>query len=177
LLTALLVIDAQVGLLELPGTHEPARVLERIAMLLARARAASVPVIFVQDDDVAPPGSAAWQVHPAIAPAPGEPAIRKTACDSFHETALAAALAERGVGRVVIAGMKTEFCIDTTCRRATTLGYHVALAADAHTTDGSDVLAAPTVIAHHNRLLHGFGTNAGEIVVAPSAEIDLAGPA
>lgn len=57
----------------------------------------------------------------------------------------------------------TEYCVDTTCRRATSLGYDVTLAGDAHLTRDNKVLSAASIIAHHNFLLDGFG--AGEHVV------------
>jgi nicotinamidase-related amidase len=176
--TALLIIDVQNGLLE---SEDPVRekeaLLGTLRSLIDRARSAGVPIVYVQDDDVGEAGSPAWEVHPAIAPAPADLRVRKLACDAFHETPLGGLLRERGVDHLIIAGCKTEFCIDTTCRRAVTLGYDVTLAADAHGTSDSPVLPASTIIAHENRLLDGFGALTGgrpfEIRVRPAAEIEL----
>ena len=60
-----------------------------------------------------------------------------------------------GVGRLIIAGIQTEFCVDTTCRRAFSLGYDITLMSDGHSTWDTDVLPADTIIAHHNRTLGG----------------------
>ncbi len=175
---ALVIIDVQNGVLagEAPVQGVEA-LLASIGALLARARARGVPVIYVQDDEVGEAGSAAWEIHPAVKPADGEARVRKLACDAFFETALAERLAERGVDHLVIAGCKTEFCVDTTCRRAVTLGYGVTLAADAHGTSDSPALAAPVIVAHHNRLLDGFGVMmAGrprEVRVLPAEQIEL----
>ena len=49
--------------------------------------------------------------------------------------------------------MHTEFCVDTTCRRAMALGWPVWLAADAHTSAGNAALTPQQVIAHHNATL------------------------
>jgi nicotinamidase-related amidase len=49
--------------------------------------------------------------------------------------------------------MQTEFCIDTTCRRAYSLGYEIILVEDAHSTWNNNVLQAPQIIAHHNLVL------------------------
>ncbi|PTX59092.1 nicotinamidase-related amidase [Melghirimyces profundicolus] len=173
--TALLVIDAQTGLIDGDEMHDPVwegeRLLKNIGILLRKARDAFVPVIFVQDDDVAPPESVEWRVHPLIAPVPGEASVRKVATDAFHGTDLDEKLRRAGITRLVIAGCKTEYCIDTACRRATTLGYQVILAADAHSTTDNGVLAADRIVAHHNHILNGLDNVEAEISTLPVAEI------
>jgi nicotinamidase-related amidase len=174
--TALLVVDVQVGLIEKP-VYAAAAVLERIAGLIGRAHAAGAPVVYVQDKDVGGVGSREWQIHPAVAPQAGDLVIRKAWSDSFHETELRAELEARGVDHLVIGGMQTEACVDTTCRRAVALGYGVTLAADAHTTVDNQILPAPKSIEYHNAHLEGFGQEDGFgegkrwIEVKPSAEI------
>ena len=61
----------------------------------------------------------------------------------------------RGVKQLVIAGMKTEFCVDTTCRAAPELGFTTVLISDAHTTIDNPHLSAHEIIGHHNRTLAG----------------------
>ncbi|WP_232463451.1 isochorismatase family protein [Tumebacillus avium] len=151
---ALVVIDAQTALVE--KVFEPERVLKNIAGLLERARAAGVPVVFVQDDDVSEPGSDGWQVHPAIAPLETERRVRKKATDAFYGTDLHAFLTANGVKTLVVCGCKTDYCVDTATRRATTLGYQVIVAKDAHSTTDNGVFTAEQIIAHHNRNLHGL---------------------
>ncbi len=52
--------------------------------------------------------------------------------------------------------MQTEFCLDTTCRRAYSLGYKEnILVKDAHSTFDTDVLSADKIIEHHNNILGG----------------------
>jgi nicotinamidase-related amidase len=116
------------------------------------------------------PGQPGWEIHPAIAPLPGELTLRKTACDSFYATRLEDELKARGIKSLVVAGMKTQYCVDSSCRRATSLGFNVILVGDAHTTtDG--VLSAEQIILHTNHTLDGFGTDAGEICVKNTDEI------
>lgn len=176
--TALLVIDVQVGLVEgSEPVYQAEAVLAHIAGLIARARAAGTPVVYVQDKDVGGVGTPEWQIHPAVAPNDGELAVRKAWGDSFYETDLHAELQARGIAKLVICGMKTNFCVDATSRRAVALGYDVVLAADAHTTTDNRVLSAAQTIAYHNDLLWGFGEEDGfgcgkhAIAVAPSSEI------
>jgi nicotinamidase-related amidase len=176
--TALLVIDVQVGLIEgAVPVYQADAVLERIAGLIAAARAAGVPVIYAQDKDVGGVGTPEWQIHPAVAPAAGDLVVRKAWSDSFHETELGDELRARGVTHLVVAGLKTDFCVTMSSFRAIALGYDVTLAADGHSTTDNDILTAAQTIAYHNDLLYGFGAEDGFgdgkrwITVKPSAEI------
>jgi nicotinamidase-related amidase len=79
--------------------------------------------------------------------------VRKTTPDSFLRTDLESRLRTQGVTDLVICGMHSEFCVDTTARRALALGFPVVLVADGHTSAGNAALTAPQVIAHHNATL------------------------
>lgn len=174
--TALLVIDAQVGQIERPVFRGP-EVLSRIAALLGRARAAGVPVVYVRHESPAgelfAPGTRGWEIHPSVAPAPGEPVVCKRSADAFHETQLLGLLRGLGARRLVVAGCRTDYCIDATCRRATTLGFDVTLASDAHTTTDNAVLKAAQIIAHHNATLDDFGDERHVVTARPADEINF----
>lgn len=176
--TALVVIDAQVGIIDGRRAYHGVETLERIANLLARARASSTPVIYVQHDGPAghsvEVGTLGWQIHPAIHPAYGELVVHKRASDAFFETTLQPELQARAVTHLIVTGCITEYCIDTTCRRAVSLGYDVTLASDAHTTCDTQVLMAAQIIAHHNHLLDSFDAGDHAIAVKPAAEIIFA---
>src|SRR5438105_11232854 len=81
----------------------------------------------------------------------------------------------RGITNLIVVGDQTEYCVDTTVRRATTLGYNVTVAGDAHTTDDDDeaVLSAAQRIAYHNEVLDSFRTDTYTIRVKPISEIKL----
>jgi nicotinamidase-related amidase len=65
----------------------------------------------------------------------------------------------------------TEYCIDTTCRRAVTAGYNVTLVSDGHLTRDSSVLLATAIVAHHNLTLDGFAAGSHAIQVMPTKSI------
>lgn len=88
-----------------------------------------------------------------MAPAGGEAVIDKRHYRAFRATDLDTQLGRAGMGGLVICGVQTEVCVDTTCRAAAALGYDVTLVSDAHTTYDSGVLLADKVIAHHNETL------------------------
>lgn len=171
--TALIIIDVQNGLLaDSDAVHDADGVLKRIGELVARARADDVHIIFVQHDG----GSGhclekpceGWKIHPATGYLDADMVVEKHDCDAFQDTVLQSQLDAMGVRRVVIAGMCSDFCVDTTCRRAYSLGYDVILASDAHTTVNKDHMSAEMIVRHHNFILcSGFA--AGQ----PSTNIDF----
>ena len=97
----------------------------------------------------------------------GEPLIGKRQCSAFQGTDLHGRLSALGVRQIVVAGLQTQFSIDTACRVAVTLGYSVVLASDSHTTFDTPILTAAQIIAHHHRTLRGVAT------IQPAHEIDL----
>lgn len=163
---ALLVIDVQQALCF--GAHaafESERVIERINLLGARARLHGAPVIMIQHEDAGmlARGSEGWALARGLVVEASDLVMPKTATDSFHQTALQAELAARGVTRLVICGLQSDFCVDTTTRRALALGFEVTLVADAHSTCDNDVLSAAQITAHHTATLaniESFGPRA-----------------
>ena len=173
--SALLIIDVQIGLVRLMPAEVEDRVLSNIALLLSEARSSGMSVLFIQHDGgkghPIEAETPAWEIHPSILPRSGESVIRKKASDSFFETGLGEELRRREITHLVIAGGMTEYCVDTTCRRAVTLGYDVTLAADAHLTRDAGGLTASQIIAHHNLLLDGFAAGDHAIRVATTNEV------
>jgi nicotinamidase-related amidase len=155
--TAVLVIDVQQGLCEGPdAAHDCPGTIERINVVAHRARVAGVPVFFVQHESSAgylEHGSPEWQLATGLQVQADDRRIRKTTPDSFLRTGLHEALQALGVKDLVVCGMHTEFCVDTTTRKALALGYPVVLVADAHTSAGNTAISAQQVIAHHNATL------------------------
>lgn len=171
--TALVVIDAQMGVVG--EAYHRDEVLSNINLLLDRARSSGTPVIYVQHNDPGmKQGEPLWQIHPAVTPHEGEPTIQKKSPDSFHETRLQEELEARGIKRLVITGGQTQYCVDTTTRRAVSQGYDVLLASDAHTTEDSETLPAEKIIAFYNETLDGFRAGEHKVRVQPASEIHFA---
>jgi nicotinamidase-related amidase len=168
--TAVLVIDVQQGLCEGEGApFDCAGTIERINLVTAKARAAGARVIFVQHESGAgylEHGSAAWQLAAGLDVQAVDLRVRKTTPDSFLNTDLESMLRSNGIATLVICGMHSEFCVDTTTRRALALGYPVVLVSDAHTSAGNHAVGPELVIAHHNATLtniSSFGPRATAI--------------
>lgn len=158
--TALLVIDMQVGLLDGPQPpHNKESLIANTVLLIHAARAARVPVYFAQH--TGPAGSPIaedsplWQLSTALPQEKSDRRFNKTRPSCFFDTPLLAELRGAGITRLAIAGMKTDYCVDTTCRAAADLGFDVMLVSDAHSTTDSAVLSARQIIDHHNATLAG----------------------
>lgn len=150
--TALLVIDVQNGVVA--EVHGRDLVVANIGVLVDRARAEAVTIVWVQhSDDQLEQGSEAWQYVPELARQESEPLVHKSFSDAVEGTDLEAVLARAGVGRVVVAGAQTDECIRSTIHGAFVRGYDVTLVGDAHTTEDQTGWGAPPpemVIAHTN---------------------------
>jgi nicotinamidase-related amidase len=173
--SALLMVDVQIGLVELMSAEVQRSALPKIKTLLTKARASETPVIFIQHEGAAghplETHTEGWKICPSLQPADGEPVIRKRESDSFFGTTLQRELEKREIYHLIVAGAMTEYCVDTTCRRAVSLGYNVTLASDAHLTRDNGVLTAGNIIAHHNFVLQDFGAGDHVVKVEPTDEI------
>ena len=109
-----------------------------------------------------------------------EPLVQKAYGDSFEETDLESVLAERGIGRLVVAGAQTDECIRSTLHGAIVRGYDATLVGDAHTTEDLTPYGAPPpdkVIAHTNlywQYHRAPGRTAGTV---STADVDFAAKA
>jgi nicotinamidase-related amidase len=172
LVKALLVIDVQKGIYAWEDHEVQAggALIATINRLIAAARIAGVPVFFVQhEDEEIVAGTPAWGFVDGLdVRKDGDRFVRKTHGSAFHDTGLAETLAQLGVDEVVICGLQTEFCVDSTVRQAVNLGLGVTLVADGHSTFDTETLTAPQIIAHHN------GTLASYVRVVGGDEVDFA---
>lgn len=140
--TALLVIDAQVGVNMHQhwggsgGHRNNPHAEERISDLLAAWREARRPVFFTlhnSREDASPLKLSldSGQSIPGLEARPGEVTVVKDVNSGFAGTSLELQLRRRGVSRLVVVGYFTNMCVETTVRAAGNLGYDTYLAHDA----------------------------------------------
>lgn len=125
------------GAMELQGSEEAAG---RATELLLAFRKKKFPVVHVRHVSTRSgstfflPGTKGADIRPCVLPEDGETVIVKNFPNSFRETQLLGRLRELNPDRLVIAGMMTHMCIDTTVRAAADLGFSCILAGDACAT-------------------------------------------
>lgn len=139
---ALILIDIQNdyftgGRFELNQTDAAA---QNAQSALALFRKKGLPVFHVQHINQSPiapffvADTEGVKIHPLVSPLPGERVVIKHTPDSFFNTDLLQLLKELSIEQLVICGMMSHMCIDTTVRSAKRLGFAIELLSDACTT-------------------------------------------
>ncbi|MFZ2652080.1 MAG: cysteine hydrolase family protein [Burkholderiaceae bacterium] len=140
--TALVLIDLQNdyfpgGTMELVGADSAVSQAKR---LLDAFRLRSLPIWHIQHiakragASFFLPGTAGAEIHASVRPASSERVVIKHFPNSFRETTLLEDLRASGISNLVLAGMMTHMCVDTTVRAAADLGFQCSLAHDACAT-------------------------------------------
>lgn len=174
---ALLVVDLQNTLCHGRwAVHDAAGVVNRVNALARRARDAGAPVIWVQhaeDEGPMAEGSPGWQIAEGleVRDDAGDLHVHKRGSDAFHRTPLSDLLRGRGIERLVVTGAQSDFCVDSTVRRALALGHPVTLVADAISTLDNAVLSAPQITAHHLATLANMESYGPRATVANAADV------
>lgn len=141
------------------------------------ARTLGLPIFIVQNDgpkgDRLEPHTQGWEVVAPLQAKGSDTLIRKKNCDSFHDTDLLQSVKDQGVTHLVMGGCATQFCVDTSVRRAVSLGFNVTLVADGHATGNYGDLKQHQIIAHHNAVLDGLSAGEAQVKAVPTAQIDL----
>jgi len=151
--SAVIVIDVQQKVFDTkPEPFEADAVIKRINFITEQARVKKIPVIFLQHEanGFLEYGSEGWRIARAVKVDEKDIFVRKTSGDAFLHTNFEDILTSLSITNLVICGYASEFCIDSTTRRAAGLGYTVQLVADAHTTHDKQHLSAVQIREHHN---------------------------
>jgi nicotinamidase-related amidase len=151
--SVLIVIDAQneyvSGRLPLVGVDAA---LERIAELLAAARAARTPVMHIVQRGVSggafDPETDGFGIAPLAAPVGIETPVKKRLPNSFVDTSLRERLQMTGRKSLILTGFMTHMGVSSTARAAVDLGYRTTIVSDATATrDLPDPLGGPPISA------------------------------
>ena len=155
--TALLIMDYQQEIVTRIAAHDPG-LLERAATVLASARAARIPVIYIVVSfraaypEISPhnrsfsairtsgrllEGSPGTEIAPQVAPQPGEPVVAKRRTGAFSTTDLETILRAQGVTTLALMGIATSGVVLSTVRWAADMDYELVVVEDC-CTDGDD---------------------------------------
>lgn len=147
--TALMVIDVQEFLIGLNPYHAQ-DYLNQLETFIHQTREAGIEVIYVRHNDGnMKNGTPEWQVHHQIAPQNDEKIIDKTFASSFKDTDLKNYLDQQGIEQLLITGMQTEYCVDTTLRVAFEHGYKIIVPEGLTNTFDTETISAPTIRKHY----------------------------
>ena len=154
--TALLVIDVQQAMID----ERPARMDEfmlNLKLLIDTAHKSCTEVVYVRHDggegDLLEYGTSGWQLEKSLVPRTEERVFDKRFGSAFRKTGLNEYLLERGITRLVVCGMQTEYCIDTSVKVAFELGYEVFIPAGATTTYANPFLSGDKLISYYEHMI------------------------
>lgn len=175
--TALVIVDVQKAMFP---PEDPVfmgeEIVSRIADLAGKAREREIPVVLVQHSgppgDSFEPNSEGWHLRDEILSGESEPVVHKDTPDSFFNTDLDLILKSMDVNRVIICGIQSELCVDTTCRSAFSHGYKVILLSDCHTTWKRGDISPEQLIANTNSIISDWF---GEVMTSGEAEDRILG--
>ncbi len=152
------------------GEHplvEPEAAAEAAGRVLGAFREAGDPVLHLKhvwDEPEATymrPGTDGVEIHAAVEPAEGETVIEKAEPNGFVGTELERELRSRGVEQLVVTGMESSMCVDSTVRAAAELGFEVTVVHDGCATsdlefEGTRVPGASVHAAFMATLAEGY---------------------
>jgi nicotinamidase-related amidase len=172
--SALLVIDVQEGVVG--EAYERDAKVANMSKAIDKARAESIPVIWVQhSDEGLVLESADWEIVPELTPLPTEPKVRKLYRSSFEDTNLEEILKDLGVSHLYVCGAETNNCVRHTSHTALEKGYDVTLISDAHTTTGFEwdgyIVDAARVIDEQNTNFMDYALPGRTARAIPVAEV------
>lgn len=159
--TALLVIDIQDSFRIDPARwakRSNPRFEENVTKLIATFREAGQPVVWVLHNDPDPgfrPGDPEVRLMSFLDRREHEPLLVKNTRNAFTSTDLQPRLDAMGVRRVVVCGISTEQCCETTTRVAADLGYEVDFVTEATATFPIGTLSTDAIIERTEAVLRG----------------------
>lgn len=139
--TAFIIIDVQNVLVE--TGFQTKSLLEKISYLQNQARSKNIEIIYVQHiENSEAQTSEDWRLSALLSRKPNEKVFQKKYNSIFKETGLKEYLDKQGIEKLVLCGMQTEYCVDTSVKVAFEYGYQLIIPEGTCTTfDGKDIPA------------------------------------
>ena len=152
----LLVIDVQKGITD-NRLYNYESFIENNQKLIAAARENNVEVIYFQHDDGPGTGFSVgdeiFEIADQVAPKEGEKVFIKYIYSCFSNKEFADYMEREGDKDLMIIGLQTNYCIDSTIRSASERGYNVIVPAGANSTFDNDYMNKETTYRYYNELM------------------------
>jgi len=152
--TALIIIDVQNILVETGFQSD--KMLDKISFLQHQARSKGAEIIYIQHienpDDTALED---WQLSPLLNRKSDEKVFQKKYNSIFKETGLKEYLDKQGIEKLVLCGMQTEYCVDTSVKVAFEYGYQLIIPEGTCTTFDGNGIPAETINEFYEGIWEG----------------------
>ena len=133
------------------------RFTENLRRLIAEARKNGVEVIYVRHDDgegqPLSKGNDGYDIHEDFAPESGEKVFDKSVNSPFRNTGLTEYLRSKGVRRLIVTGLQTEYCIDATVKCGFEHGFEMIVPEYCNTTTDNEYMTAEQTYRYYNEFI------------------------
>lgn len=154
--TALLVIDAQ-ELITTEKLYAYDKFIENICTLIAEARKNGMEVIYVRHDNgegqLLSKGEEGFDVYSGFASENGEHVFDKSVNSPFRDSGLLGYLQEKGVKRLIVTGLQTDYCIDATVKCGFEHGFEIIVPEYCNSTFDNDFMTAEQTYRYYNEFM------------------------
>lgn len=154
--TALLVIDAQ-ELITTEKLYAFDSFIANVRTLIAEACENGVEVIYVRHDDgegqPLSKDNAGYDICKDFAPETGERIFDKTVNSPFRESGLTEYLRSKGVGRLIVTGLQTDYCIDAAVKCGFEHGFEMIVPEYCNSTFGNEFMTAEQTYRYYNEFI------------------------
>ena len=151
--TVLLVIDAQ-ELITNDRLYAFDKYTANVRTLIAEARKNSVEVIYVRHDDgkgkPLSKGDEGFDIYSGFAPEAGERIFDKFVNSPFRDSGLLEYLLEKGVKRLIVTGLQTDYCMDATVKCGFEHGFEMIVPEYCNSTFENDFMTAEQTYRYYN---------------------------
>ncbi|MEV0324391.1 cysteine hydrolase family protein [Streptomyces sp. NPDC050658] len=149
--SALLVMDVQRAIVDIADTEKDSGYLPRLRRAIDGARAANIPVIYVvigfrpgfpevgrsnkplaaiAEAGLYVEGDHGTEIHPDVAPRPGDVVVSKRRASAFSGSDLDVVLRARGIDSLVLTGIATSAVVLSTACQANDLDFGLTVLSD-----------------------------------------------
>ena len=153
---ALLVIDAQ-ELITTDKLYAFDRFTENVRTLIAEARANGVEVVYVRHDDgegqPLSKDNAGFDIYSGFVPEAGERIFDKYVNSPFRDSGLLEYLRDKGVKRLIVTGLQTDYCIDATVKCGFEHGFEVIVPEYCNSTFDNEFMSAEQTYRYYNEFM------------------------
>lgn len=154
--TALLVIDVQ-ELITNDKLYAFDRFTENVCTLIAEARKSGLEVIYIRHDDgegaSLHKGNAGFDVYSGFVPEAGERIFDKYVNSPFRDSGLLEYLQKKGMKRLIVTGLQTDYCIDATVKCGFEHGFEMIVPEYCNSTFDNEFMTGAQAYRYYNEFM------------------------
>nr|WP_324339393.1 isochorismatase family protein [Ruminococcus sp.] len=133
------------------------RFKENLRGLIAGARKSGTEIVFIRHDDgegqPLSMGNDGYDIHEDFAPEAGEKVFDKSVNSPFRDTGLTEYLRSKGVRRLIVTGLQTEYCIDAAVKCGFEHGFEMIVPEYCNSTADNEYMTAEQTYRYYNEFI------------------------